>query len=533
MGRYSQLSRAVRRSVVGLVVCSLLLTSVLGGGVVTAQDADGLQFVGAVTTEQRGDVAPLSMRIGDRERVTLMVRSPDGSYDTRIRASDADGDGRVTVTLNTFRAGWAADESAAYGVGAGDSLRSVTRRTDRLGGPLPAGRYNLVAVAGSDSTSATLVVEPGTVGSATASALPRDQFDAADANALPETERFETGRVAVGDHAVVAINASGIGGVLESTHPPGENLVYPTDSTPGATTTHTVGIDADRAVDLETVTVEYERGTPATLGRFDADRIRHLGVDEDGDGIVETDLRTAVTDVTATDGTLRIDLDTEATIAANETLLLQYRATNPGEAGTYGVRAAIGDGVERNGRVVYGVAGRGTLGYGIDLGLTVDGDRTVVDPLAAVEYHYDGDRLYAVVDTSTLSVGERFSVGLIRWGASPLGGETQATGAGVELTERRATLVDPSPDDPFVVAGGETTFRLETTLAPTTEVVIEVSGAGPNSFLFQQSTRVGPDRRFSATFDLPSSTHRQEITVRIVDDGRTLEREWGAVEANN
>ncbi|GAB6861688.1 hypothetical protein ACFR97_15020 [Haloplanus litoreus] len=533
MGRQSQLSRTVRRAVVGLVVCSLLLTSVFGNGVVTAQDADTLQFTGAVTTEQRGDVAPLSMRIGDRERVTLMVRAPDGSYDTRIRASDADGDGRVTVTLNTFRAAWAADESAAYDVGAGDRLTSVDRRTDRLDGPLPTGRYNLVAVAGSDSTSATLVVEPGTVGSATASTIPRDRFDAADASALPKTERFETGRVAVGDHAVVAINASGVGGVLESTHPPGENLVYPTDSTPGATTTHTVGIDVDRAVDLETVTVEYDGGVPAALGRFDADRIRHLGVDRDGDGIVETDLRTAVTDVTATDGALEIDLDTEVTVAANETLRLQYRATNPGEAGTHGVRVTLGDGVERDGQVVYGVAGRGTLGYGIDLGLTVDGDRTVVDPLSAVEYHYDGDRLYAVVDTATLPVGERYGVGLIRWGASPLGTETQAAGTGVELTERRATLVDPTPEDPFVVAGGETTFRLETTLAPTTEVVVEVSGTDPNSFLFQQSTRVGPDRRLSTTFDLPSSTTRQSITVRVVDDGRTLERERGTVEANN
>ncbi|MFC7174652.1 hypothetical protein ACFQL0_17505 [Haloplanus litoreus] len=64
-------------------------------------------------------------------------------------------------------------------------------------------------------------------------------------------------------------------------------------------------------------------------------------------------------------------------------------------------------------------------------------------------------------------------------------------------------------------------------------MVVEVSGTDPNSFLFQQSTRVGPDRRLSTTFDLPSSTTRQSITVRVVDDGRTLERERGTVEANN
>jgi hypothetical protein len=532
MGRQSQLPRTVRRTVVGFVVCSLLLTSTFGSGVAAAQAADGLQFTEAVTTEQRGDVARLSMHIGDREHATLMVRAADGSYDTRVRATDANGDGRITVTLNTVRAGWAADESAAYDVGSGDRLTSVDRRTDRLSNPLPAGRYNLVAVAGSDSTSAALVVESGTVGAATASTVPRDRFDGA-ASSLPTTDRFPTGRVAVEDHAVVAINASGIGGVLASAPPPGENLVYPTDSTPGAVTTHTVGIDVNRTATFDTITVEYAGGVPASFGRFDADRLRHLGVDGDGDGIVETDLRAAVTDVTVADGTLEIGLDTETTATANETLLLRYRVTNPGEAGTYGVRTALGDEVTREGQVVYGLAGRGTLGYGVDLGLAMDGDRTVVDPLAAVDYHYADDRLYAVVDTSTLSAGERYSVGLIRWGASPLGEETQATGAGVELTERRATLVDPSPNDPFVVAGGETTFRVETTLAPTTEVVVEVSGGAPNSFLFQQSTRVGLDRRLSATFDLPSSATRQSLTVRVVDDGRIIERESGAVEANN
>ncbi|WP_251342625.1 BGTF surface domain-containing protein [Haloplanus halophilus] len=500
---------------------------------VTAQDADDLQFESAVTTEQRGDLARLSMQVGDRDRVTLMVRAPDGNYDARIRAVDANDDGHVTVTLDTFQAGWTADESAAYAVESGDRLTSVRRRTDRLAGPLPTGRYNLVAVAGGDSTSASLVVNPGRIGSATAATVPRDRLEPGAASAVPGTPRFETGRVATGDHAVVAVNASGLGGVLSSTQPPGENLVYPTDSTPGASTTHTVSVDADRTVTPDSITVEYGDTAPQSLERFDAERVRHLGVDRDGDGIVETDLRPAIAGVDATERSLTLRLDTEATMAANETLLLRYRATNPGEAGTYGVRATVGETVETDGRVVYGMAGRGTLGYGIDLGLAADGDRTVVDPLAAVEYHYDGDRLYALVNTTGLTAGERYTVGLIRWGASPLGTETRAAATSVTITERRATLVDPAPEDPFVVASGERTVRVETTLAPTTEVVVEVSGSAPNSFLFRQSTRVDADRRLSATFDLPAAETRQSITVRIVDDGRVVGQARGEVRANS
>lgn len=531
MGRQSRRRRTIRRAVVGLVVGSLLLTSGVEGGGAAAQSADGLTFADASTTEPRGDVARLSVRIGNSDRVALMVRAPDGGYDTRIRATDADGDGRVTVLLNTFQAGRTADESVAYAVGTGDRLTSVRRRTNRLDEPLPAGRYNLVAVAGSDSTSATLVVEPNRVGAATTATVPRDRLDG-DAAGVPGTERFETGRVAVGDHAIVAINASGLGGVLASTPPPGRNLVYPTDSTPGATTTHTVRIEATRTVEPGTIAVEYDAGAPRRLDHLDAGRIRRLGIDSDGDGVVETDLRSAVTAVESAEQALRIDLSTDTTLAANETLLVQYRATNPAEAGSYEVHAAVGGTVEHDGTVVYGVAGRGTLGYGFDLGLTAAGNRTVVDPLAAVNYHYEDGRLYALVNTSALAAGERYGVGLIRWGVSPLAAETESAGASVQLTERRATVVAPTPENP-PVAGGETTVRAETTLAPTTEVVITVRDTGANAFLFRQATRVGPDRRLAATFGLPVSAAERSVTVRIVDDGRVVGERRVTAEANH
>jgi hypothetical protein len=95
------------------------------------------------------------------------------------------------------------------------------------------------------------------------------------------------------------------------------------------------------------------------------------------------------------------------------------------------------------------------------------------------------------------------------------------------------TLVDPAPANPFTVPGGETALRAETTLAPTTEVVVAVTGDAPNSFLFQQTTRVGTDRTIMATFDLPSTADRQSITVRIVDNGTVLERERGVIAAES
>jgi len=523
--------RGRARQTAGLVlVCSLLLASVSVGSAVRAQEAGGIQFADAVTTEQRGDVAEVPIRIGDRRYVALSVRSPNGTYDTRVRVVDADGDGRVIVRIDTFRAGWTADESTAYAAGPGDRLTDVDRRTGRLDGPLPERRYNLVAASGSESTSASLVLEPGTVGDATTATIPADRL-AGDAATVSSAARFETDRIAAGDHAVVAFNVSGIGGILASS-PPGANLVYPTDSTPGATTTHTVGVSVDRRTTAETISVRYaDEGAPQRLSRVDADRIGALGVDTDGDGIVDTDLRSAVAGVeTDRSGTaITIHLTREVTVDANDTLRVEYRTTNPVEAGTHAVHASLGDEAVADGHVVYGLAGRGTLGYGLDLRFVAEGDETVVAPLAAVDYHYTDDRLYVLVNTSTLSVGQRYSVGLIRWGSSPVGDETLAAGAGMRITERQVTLVDPTPDEPFVVAGGETTIRAETTLAPTTEVVVEVVGDSPNSFLFRQATRVGTDRAITARFDLPTAVDRQSVTVRVVDNGTVLEQERGVI----
>jgi len=519
-----------RSRTIGLVVVLLLAAA---GGVATAQDED-LRFADAVTTDQRGDVVRIPIQIGDRRYVALTVRSPEGTYDTRVRAVDADEDGRVVVTIDTFRAGWTADESAAYAAEAGDRVTAVDRRTRRLDGPLPEQRYNLVAAAGSASTSASLVLEAGRVGGATTATIPADR--PADAATVPAASRFETDRIAADDHAVVAFNVSGIGGMLASTTPPGANLVYPIDSTPDVTTTHTVRVDADRQTTATAITVRYaDGGAPADLNRFDADRIRALGVDTDGDGIVDTDLRSAVESVeTGGAGTaVTIRLDTAVTVGSGDTVLVGYRATNPTTTGTYDVHAAVGDEVETTGHVVYGLAGRGTLGYGLDLRFVADGEDSVVAPLAAVDYHYADDRLYVLANTSTLSVGRQYSVGLIRWGVSPLGNETRATGAELRITERRVTLVDPASTDPFTVPGGETTLRAETTLAPTTEIVVAVTGDAPNSFLFQQTTRVGPDRTITATFDLPSTADRQAITVRIVDNGTVLERERGVIAAES
>lgn len=530
MGKTTRPSRALQRTV-GVVVCVLLVTSVIGTGVVAAQGDTGIRFAEMVTTEERGDVADVTLRLGEKRRAALSVRAPDGTYDTRVGVVDADEDGRVTVSINTFRAGWASDPTTAYAVGAGDRIIGVNRRTERLDEPLPEGRYNLVVSAGDESTAANLVLRPGTIGDARTATVPAD-----GAGSVTETRLFETGRVAVGDYAVVAVNASGVGGGLSSS-PPGENLVFPSDSTVETSTTHAVEVPTDRTVTPSTITVRYdEAGAPSRLDDFDADRIRHLGVDGDGDGIVDVDLRQAVVDVQATDRSVTLRLDTDTTVDPGETLRLAYAARNPEETGRFGVQAAVADGsgapVDVDGGVVYGPAGRGTLGYGVDLRFTAEGEESVVDPLAAIDYQYADDRLYAVVNTSTLSAGERYGVGLTRWGkASPVATETVASGASVRMDERNATLTDPAPDDPFVVASGERTFRMTTTMAPSTDVVVEVSGTEPNSFLFRQPTTVGADRTFSATFDLPANGERQSITVRILDDGTVVGLERGVVDA--
>ncbi|MFC6771837.1 hypothetical protein ACFQDD_09965, partial [Halorubrum pallidum] len=173
----------------------------------------------------------------------------------------------------------------------------------------------------------------------------------------------------------------GLGGVLESPAP-ARNLVYPADSAPGAQTTHTMQTTPTDSLSMRSLTIDYgvdDSTPPASVHQFSRSDIEAIGVDETGDGYVDRSVGIAIQNVrTSTDGRVTLTFDRSITVSENHTFLLASATQNPDVTGAEDVSVTLhGDQTTHRdrGTVLYGPAGQGTLGYGVDLRPTAaDGD---------------------------------------------------------------------------------------------------------------------------------------------------------------
>ena len=537
-----------RTASIAAVLAVCLAASLVVAGGATAQADPAVGFGDAEVVGTQGDVVTVEVQLRNTDDASLRVRAADRSYMGNVDLTDGNGDGTVRVRINTFRGvGESPRETAVSAADGNDSATLVSESTGEDAAPtFDAGRYNMIVSTEGTSVAAVLRLEESTAnGSSSRAVAPGTAFpgpgatdaernasvdpggeDGDDGEADEADEADEPTTIAVGDDARSRFAVSGLGGVVDSTAP-ARNLVFPADSSSGAETTHTLATAPDDPIEMRSLTIDYGAGEaiPTDVYRLSRDDIEVIGVDENGDGTVDRSLRIAVGNIrTSTDGTATIAFDRTVTLDANDTLLAEYAATNPETTGSEDVTVTL-DGatntsVER-GTVLYGPAGQGTLGHGIDLRLEPDAEShrsARVAPLAGVDVAYDPATGELVVDTDT----DRVETGTYTVRLSV--GEDAPDVYPRTTMEERITVAEPSveftnrsvPDDPTL------TVTAETNLAPGNSLVVRVDAEEPNGGVSQVSNcvaDVAADGTLRCEFDLtnPASDFRIEVSVQRDD----------------
>ncbi|MFC7193504.1 BGTF surface domain-containing protein [Halosimplex aquaticum] len=142
---------------------------------------------------------------------------PGGSRELNL--SDASGDGRIALSINSYLAGPDATATEVYGVGDGDRLSVEGEATGRL----PPGSYRIAAYAdGTDSEpadTAGLTLTDRGLGNATVMVAPngsRERLDSLAAIQRAQERRWltPTNEVAIGDTFVLRLDVPGVAGAV-------------------------------------------------------------------------------------------------------------------------------------------------------------------------------------------------------------------------------------------------------------------------------------------------------------------------------
>lgn len=168
-----------------------------------------------VIQSTHGAIPTVQVNLQDTDAAKIAVRSTDGQYRTTFTAVDGDGDGVVQFRMNTYLAGWVADESRVFTtVNDADAIRQINRAGAADGDGLAPGDYEItVAVGGEELDLATLVLSPLEIATVELRSAPE-----ADMALDPTTIRRQSapaGTVALGDAAVIHVEANGFEGLLE------------------------------------------------------------------------------------------------------------------------------------------------------------------------------------------------------------------------------------------------------------------------------------------------------------------------------
>ncbi|KAB1190505.1 hypothetical protein GJR96_16165 [Haloferax sp. MBLA0076] len=181
--------------VVGAAVLAVtLVVSSIVAPVAAADDEP--TFAKNITTVQSGETVNVTVLTPGDDSATAVVTvgSNESGFVARASVVDTNGDGRVSLLMNTSEAG-TGDASSYLSVPEGDELRSAEQVTSNLSDSIDPGAYDL-AVGPSDEPTdiGTLVVESQRVDEQTTTAeapsLPGDAADSDSITVVPSEDRI-------------------------------------------------------------------------------------------------------------------------------------------------------------------------------------------------------------------------------------------------------------------------------------------------------------------------------------------------------
>jgi len=279
---------------------------------------------------------------------------------------------------------------------------------------------------------------------------------------------------------------------------------------------------------MRALTINYgidDNAPPRSVHQFSQSDIDVIGVDETGNGIVDRSVGVGIQNIqTSTAGTMTITFDRPLTVSKNHTLLAAYEMRNPDMTGAAAVAVTVhGDQSthRERGTVLYGPAGDGTLGHGVDLRpRTASGDVPTA-PLAAVDTTYDpaAGGLVATVDTAAFAPDEYamdFSVGE----AAPASVPRVSFSESFAIVEPAAEFTNRSVnDDPQI------SVTADTNLAPGGTVIVRVTAEEPDGGISQVLNCVATietNGSVGCEFDLSKSADDFDIEVAIQREGASI-----------
>ncbi|SFR55699.1 DUF7827 domain-containing protein [Halogeometricum limi] len=203
--------------------------------IVVSKAGEGRADIGAggIVTEERGDIANITVELQNTDTATLTIGESDVGFVSNVTVVDDDGDGMVNVSFNTYAAsglsGSLSDTQAEtlYSVGEDDEIDSAEIDSDNsVSELLDAGEYPLEVQAGTGTSPddaqgvGTLVLEERNTSSIQSWTAPSDAEIENKGDvyaAINNSNITQDDEIAYGDLAVHQVEASGLEGALEAT----------------------------------------------------------------------------------------------------------------------------------------------------------------------------------------------------------------------------------------------------------------------------------------------------------------------------